>query len=266
MRHLYRKYYQLMRVAWLILLEYRGETFFYLFGSLAAPLVTLAVWMSVAGEGQVGGYAKADFIRYFLAAIFVMRLTVSWDVWELDTQIREGTFSSHLVRPINPIHWRIAESLVYKLFYLVLMIGVWGSLWTVYPVVRLDLSGWQWVVVAASIALAIVIRYLFGYCLGLLAFWTNRSVAIFMLIDGIGYFLRGMMAPLALLPPVVRTVAEVSPFYWMLGYPVDLMTRPWSQLDVGFGFLMQVFWLTAFLLLYARMWRQGLKKYGAVGG
>lgn len=266
MRRLYEKYYQLMRVAWLILLEYRGETFFYLFGSLATPLVTLAVWTSLAGGGQVGGYGKEDFVRYFLAAIFVMRLTVSWDVWELDTMIREGTFSSQLVRPINPIHWRIAESVVYKLFYLVIMVIAWGILWVFYPVVRLNLTGAQWGAAIFAIMFAIAIRYMMGYCVGLMAFWTNRSVAIFNLLDTIGYFLRGMIAPLALLPPVIRIIAEVSPFYWMLGFPVDLVTRPWNELHVTNGFLMQSLWLVLFLLLYALLWRKGLKKYGAVGG
>lgn len=266
MRRLFRKYCQLMRVAWLILIEYRGETFFYMLGSFVAPLVTLAVWLAISGRGQVGGYGAADFVRYFLSAMFVMRLTISWDVWDLDAQIREGAFSSYLVRPFNPIHWRIAENLVYKLFYLGIMVAAWGIAWIFLPVVRLQLSVWQWAAVVFSIALAAAIRYMLGYCIGLLAFWTNRSVAIFTLVDGIGLFLRGMIAPLALLPPFVQTVAQISPFYWMLGFPVDLMTRSWAPPDAVNGLVAQAAWLAAFLLLYAWMWRQGLKKYGAVGG
>ncbi|MFC4766146.1 ABC transporter permease [Effusibacillus consociatus] len=266
MQRLFHKYSQLMRVAWLILVEYRGETFFYMFGSFVTPLVTLAVWLAVSGEGTVGGYGQADFIRYFLAAMFVMRLTISWDVWELDAQIREGTFSSYLVRPFNPIHWRIAENLVYKLFYLVLMVLAWGISWIFLPVIRLELTGLQWGGAIISVVFAAAIRYLFGYCIGLLAFWTNRSVALFTLIDGIGYFLRGLIAPLALLPPFVRTIAEISPFYWMLGFPVDLLTRPWSEIDVVRGFMFQSVWLVLCLLMYAGLWRRGLKKYGAAGG
>ncbi|WP_018130738.1 ABC transporter permease [Effusibacillus pohliae] len=266
MRRLCKKYYHLMRVAWLILLEYRGETFFYMFGSFVTPLVTLAVWLAVAREGQVGGYGTDDLIRYFLAAMFVMRLTISWDVWELDVQIREGTFSSYLVRPFNPIHWRIAENLVYKLFYLAIMAAVWGIAWFFFPAVRLQLTGWQWGAAAAAIMLAAAIRYLFGYCIGLLAFWTNRSVAVFTLLDGIGYFLRGMIAPLALLPPFVRWIAEISPFYWMLGFPVDLLTRPWTQMAALHGFVVQGIWMIALFTLYVVMWRMGLKKYGAAGG
>ncbi|GAX89899.1 ABC transporter permease [Effusibacillus lacus] len=266
MRPFLKKYFRLMRIAWLILVEYRGETFFYMFGSFVTPFVTLAVWLAVTGEGQIGGYGSGDFIRYFLAAMFVMRLTISWDVWELDAQIREGTFSSYLVRPFNPIHWRITENLVYKVFYLALMVVAWGVAWIFFPVVRLDLTWLQVAAVVLAISFAAAIRYMLGYCVGLLAFWTNRSVAIFSLIDGIGYFLRGMIAPLPLLPPFVQSIAEMSPFYWMLGFPADLMTRPWAQLDVRQGFLIQGMWLALFLLLYVWMWRQGLKKYGAVGG
>lgn len=266
MRLLYNKYYQLIRNAWLILIEYRGETFFYMMGSFISPLVTLAVWMAVAGDGKVSGYGQADFIRYFLAVMFIMRLTATWDVWEMDMLIREGTLSSYLVRPFNPIHWRIAEHAAYKLFYLVLMMALWGVACIFYPVVRLDLHGLQWLAVAWSILVAIVIRYMFNYCFGLLAFWTNRSTSIFSMVEGFALFLRGMVAPLALFPPLVRTIAEISPFYWMLGFPVDLMTRPWADMQIARGFLVQAGWLFAVLLLYTWMWKAGLKKYGAVGG
>src|SRR4029453_19405734 len=48
---------------------------------------------------------------YFLATLLVRQLTGSWLVWELNQEIRSGTVSRRLLRPIHPLVGYSAEYL-----------------------------------------------------------------------------------------------------------------------------------------------------------
>ncbi|MCX7572130.1 ABC-2 family transporter protein [Tumebacillus sp. DT12] len=266
MKTLWRVYARSMKVHWAILLEYRGDTLFYMIGSFIYPLVTLAVWLAISAGGEVGGYGQRDFILYFLAVLFVARLNGAWDTWEIETMMREGTLSSYLLRPSAFIHWRIAENLVYKLLYGVLMLAAWMIAWPFTDVVHISLDPGFLAVVIVAILLASVIAYMFQYCLAMLGFWTTRMLAIVNLMEAVGLFLSGRIAPYSFLPDWVQATQSFTPFYWLLGFPVDVITGRVSGPAVWSGLGLQVFWAVLFIALYFVLWHRGLRKYSAVGG
>ena len=71
------RYWALFRSAWMVDLQYRPTIAIWLILGLAQPLVMLAIWWSVAGEGGVAGYGQADFARYFFALMLVDQLTLA---------------------------------------------------------------------------------------------------------------------------------------------------------------------------------------------
>jgi ABC-2 type transport system permease protein len=263
---LWRVYARSMKVHWAILLEYRGDTFFYMVGSFIYPLVTLSVWLAISEQGEVGGYGQRDFILYFLAVLFVNRLTGAWDPWEIEILMREGTLSNYLLRPSALIHWRIAENLVYKLFYGALMLAAWAIAWPLTDVVHIPLDLDFLAVGVVTILLACVIRYMFQYCLALLGFWTTRMLAIVNLTEAIGLFLSGRLAPYSFLPTWVQETQAYTPFYWLLGFPVDVLTGRVTGGALWSGIGLQLLWSALFLALYFVLWHRGLRRYSAVGG
>ncbi|KPD01041.1 hypothetical protein LR69_00822 [Geobacillus sp. BCO2] len=114
-----RKYIALLRMKYIEMLAYRLATFVWMTGAITQPLITMFVWMNIHPE------ESGSFLFYFMAVIFVERMTSAWDVWELDREIREGTFSNLLLRPLHPIHWAIAENIVYKWLFAVILAPVW---------------------------------------------------------------------------------------------------------------------------------------------
>jgi ABC-2 type transport system permease protein len=267
-RNMWNKYAVMMRMEWAVLIAYRSETLIWMLGAFIQPMVSLAVWLSISGNSSVAGYDTHDYIVYFLGVLLVERLTGTWDVWELDASIREGTMSSKLLRPLNPIHWSIAQNVVYKLFYAAILIPGWIILALFFPILRPDSDAYGYVLAVCAVLLAAVIRFLIGYEFGLLAFWTNRATAIYALYEGIHLFLAGLLAPLSMFPAWVGWLAKLLPFYGMVGFPVELLTGKLraDSPDVLPGFLSQVIWLMLVLFIYQWQWKKGLKKYGAVGG
>jgi ABC-2 type transport system permease protein len=265
-RRMFRVYARMMKVHWAILLEYRGDTFFYMVGSFIYPLVTLAVWLTISADGAVGGYEQRDFILYFLVVLFISRLAAYWDPWEMETLMREGTLSNYLLRPSAFFHWRFSENLVYKLFYGALMIAAWALAWPFFEAVRIPLEPVFLLASFSSVVLAVMIRYMMGFCLSLLAFWTTRMLAIVNLVMLTDQFISGRIAPYELLPDWVQQVSGFLPFYWTMGFPVEVITGKVTGEAVLFGLGVQAFWQALFIALYFVMWNRGIRKYSAVGG
>ncbi|MGZ4133559.1 MAG: ABC transporter permease [Tumebacillaceae bacterium] len=266
MKKLFRVYTRMMKVHWAILLEYKRDTFFYMFGSFIYPLVTLAVWLAISAKGGIGGYGARDFVLYFLMVVFVQRLTSYWDPWEIETAIREGTLANYLLKPSAYIHWRLAENLVYKLFYGVLILVAWAIAWPFTDLVHIPLTPMFLTEVFVVVLLACTVRYMFGFSLSLTGFWTTRMMALVNLAEALGLFLSGRIAPFSLLPKWVQASQDFTPFYWLLGFPVDVLTQKVTGAAVWSGIGMQVLWSALFIGAYFVLWNRGVKKFSAVGG
>jgi ABC-2 type transport system permease protein len=262
-----KRYAALIRNAWLVDLQYRASIVLWLLWGVTEPAIALGIWWAIAGDGSVAGYARADFARYFFAVMLINQLTIAWDSWYLDRWIRDGDLNYRLARPLHPAHEAVAENIAYKARTASVIVVVWLVVAAAWPAVRLPLDPARWAITVVAVLLAAAMRFFISFTTGLLAFWTTRATAIMELHAGVSLFLAGRIAPLALLPPAVASVAGVLWFRGMLSFPVDLLTGAVQGGDaVVRGFAEQVVWLGFWILAYRIAWSRGIRKYGAVGG
>src|SRR3989454_1037754 len=262
-----RRYGALIRNAWLVDLQYRASIVLWIIWGVTEPTIALGIWWSIAGDGQVGGYARADFARYFFALMLVNQLTIAWDSWYLDRWIREGDLNYRLARPLHPAHEAVAENIAYKARSGGMILVVWLVAALVWPAVRLPLAPGRWTLTALAVLLAAAMRFFISFATGLLAFWTTRATAIMGLHGGVALFLSGRIAPLTLLPPAVAGVAAPLWFPYMLAFPVNLLTGSvHGTAALLHGFAGQIVWLALWVGAYRLAWTRGLRRYGAVGG
>ena len=262
-----RAYAALIRNAWLVDLQYRASIALWMLWGVTEPAIALGIWWAIAGGGSVGGYARADFARYFFAIMLVNQLTIAWDSWYLDRWIREGDLNFRLARPLNPIHEAIADNVAYKARSGVVILAVWLLAAAVWPAVRMPFDPGRWALAILAVLLAAVMRFFISFATGLLAFWTTRATAIMELHAGISLFLAGRVAPLALLPPAVASAAGMLWFRYMLAFPVDILTGAvHSREALQRGFAAQIVWVALWFAAYRLAWSRGIRRYGAVGG
>lgn len=262
-----RRYAALIRNAWLVDLQYRAAIALWVLWGITESAVALGIWWGIAGNGEVSGFDRADFARYFFGIMLVNALTIAWDSWYLDRWIREGDLNFRLARPLAPIHEAIGDNLAYKLRTGTILLAIWLVVAAFWPAVRMPWEPARWAFTALAVALAGAMRFFISFTTGLLAFWTTRATAIMELHAGISLFLAGRIAPLALLPPVVAGIAGALWFRSMLSFPVEILTgsvQGAAELLRGFG--AQVAWLMVWGLACLVAWRRGIIRYGAVGG
>jgi ABC-2 type transport system permease protein len=243
--------------------EYRAVVFIWIMaGSL--PLIMMFVWTSAAGDGAVAGHSAADFSRYFMLAFLTGQLTQVWVIWALDEEIRLGRMSMQLIRPFDPyltqaVHNWTAIGMRFPIVLAITAIGL-GLTGTLG-----DLAFTRLPLFLLAIVGAWLIAFNLNYAMGLLTFWTDRAIALESWYYLAGSVLSGGLFPLDLLPPTVQRLVSFTPFPYIIGFPIEIMTGKLTLPDILTDLALQLLWAALFIGAHRLLWRAGLRRYGAVG-
>src|SRR5688572_23188472 len=197
--------------------------------SMTLPLIMLAGWLSIAEGGPVGRFGREEFIAYYIGALLARNLTGVWIIWEQDRDIRQGRLSFKLLKPMNPIIHYVALALGSKPIRVGMLIPVVIALPFLFPGVRFVTDPLQFMLFVLAIVGAWAIVFLIQYTTGLLGFWITQSLSVHDAWFAVFSLLSGYLIPLELFPPFMQDVLYVTPFRYLLSFPVEIFTRQLSN-------------------------------------
>ncbi len=255
----------LIKSTWMSWMQDKAFFFLLAFGCMIPPLVSLFVWYTAAEGKVVGGLTQGEFVAYYLLLILINQLTYSQTNWTVGDGIRDGRISVILLRPMSPLFNTIAAEVAGKVVFMTFVIPVSFVLALIlHPELHPTLI--ESLLFFPSLVLAWLLRFFWGYWLALLAFWLTRATALLAVQDSLIFLLAGQVAPVALLPGPLHMLAQLLPFRYMLGFPIEVLTGHLSTSELLIGFVYQLGWLVTAITLFLILWRQGVRRYSAVGG
>lgn len=255
----------LIRSSWASWMQYRSFFFVLAFGWMVPPLVSLFVWSAAAGEQGIDGLGRGQFVAYYLVLILVNQFTYAQTNWTVGDVIRMGSINSWLLRPLPPVFNILASEVAGKVVFMAFTLPV-AALLALVLRPELEAGAAQVALFFLALLTAWALRFLWGLWLALLAFWASRSDALLAVQDSLIFLLSGVVAPVALLPGAMQTAAQILPFRYMVGFPVEVLLGRVSGADLWVGFTVQAAWIAVSLGLCLGVWRSGLRRYAAVGG
>jgi ABC-2 type transport system permease protein len=266
MRGLISLYIQQFKATSAMMFQYRASLLIWMMGQVLEPLVFLIVWsiVSNSGGGSIGDYTARGFAGYYVVYMVVNQFTYTWLMFEFEYRIREGLFSFALLKPVHPIHSDIADNISSKLVTLPAMILIASVLGIVFQA-SLSPQPWAILLFIPVLLMAFMVRFLLEWTLAMAAFWTTRVSAINQTYFILMLFLSGQIAPLSLLPGPVQVAAEILPFRWTIGFPVELLLGRLTLADALIGMGVQAVWIVVGVILLRFIWKAGVKNYSAVG-
>ena len=260
-----RAYPTLLRVGLSEVVAYRAEFLVWIL-TTNMPLVMLAIWHAVAADGPVGRFDQKQFTAYYLAVLAVRLLTSTWVVWQMSMDIRDGSLSAKLLRPLHPLVAYSAEHLAAVPMrvmvispILALLVFAAGDRLAVHDPVMVA-------VLVASLLGAWLLIFFTMVLLGSLAFFVESALGLFELWLAVHSILSGYLLPLESLPLWFQGIARVLPPRFMLGFPVETLigletrSRALAELAAQWGYV--VLFFGASMLV----WRAGVKRFAAYGG
>ncbi len=264
MLNIYRRFWQ---VNWAEQWQYRANLLMYLLYWLVSPVVYLAVWVSIANsQGSVQGLTANDFITYYLTLLVVDMLTSEITIHILADKIQDGTLASDLLRPVHPI---LTSSLVYniafKVLQLIAFIPVWITLFLLFHPDYSRVSLASLLLSLPGILIGFWLNFLFGAIITCLAFWTTRVYSVSQFFYLVTMLLSGQFVPLQLMPHSVQVVAQYLPFQMFRYVPVQIILNRMPMSTLLFDYALSLVWLVVLQILFGWVWREGIKRFSAVG-
>lgn len=246
-------------------LAYRASGLIWILTDVTTAVTMPLVWAHASSNGAIGGFKTSDFVLYYLCMLMLGSFITSHIMWDLAMEIKEGQFSTALLRPISfyqltylrNISWRIIRCSLFGPFFILLLVlyrGLLGEA-TLY-------FGWEfW----AALILGHLVSFTFVMAMAMLALYTQEVYSIFELYYIPMLFLSGQLFPVSLLPTWAATLAKFFPFYFTTGAPTEILIGRVSGSAAVQTIGIQVVWIVIAYFASKVLWRNGLKHYTAVG-
>ena len=266
LRYYLNLYPAFLRIAVLAQIQYRASGVIWMIGSIIEPVIFLVVWSRVARArgGEVGGYAENEFAAYYIVLMLVNHVTFTWIMHVFQSRIQFGQLSFQLMRPVHPIHEDLSDNVAYKIVQLTVMLPAVIILILIFQP-KFNFEMWSLLLAVPAIILALAVRFTLEWTLALVAFWTTRVNAINQSYFAIIMFFSGRVAPMALLPVTIQSIASALPFYYMIAFPGGLLLGKLTPAQALTNIVIQLGWLAFALMLLVSLWKVAVKQYSAVG-
>jgi len=258
---------RLWQVNWAEQWQYRANLLMYLLYWLVSPIIYLAVWTSIANtKGDVNGFTANDFITYYMVLLICDQVTSNTIIFTTGYKIQDGTLSGELIRPIHPILTNaLVNNIAFKALTILGLVPIWVILFFAF---KPDFSGVTLNGILISIPAMILgffINYLISAAVTSLAFWTTRSHSVHEFYYALILLFSGQFVPLSLMPKIIQEIAQYLPFQLLMYFPIQSILGKLSAGQIVQGYVMGGVWLVLSMMLFNWVWRNGVKRFSAVG-
>lgn len=264
-----KKYLAFFGIYWQSVMSYRFDTTVYALTELMIPFLGLFIWLSARSGNSSLAFNDSEIIFYFLAVAWCSNITNAWSARFITDEIKTGTISSYLVKPMTPLENAAINNLAEKAFKgvfisLAVTLG-WYLLSLSYP---LTLSITYHLIPFAFLALvcAMIMIILLDVCIGLAGFWLSETDFLINLYFMLDTLLTGRFIPITFLPPYLQMIGLYLPFRYVVSFPIEIVMGKLSTLEIIKGFILLTTWTVVFWLLQKILYKKGTKYYQSFGG
>lgn len=246
-------------------LAYKASGAIWVLTDVSTAITMPLLWLAASPSGSIASFGRSDIVLYYLCLLMLQGFIVCHFMWDISFEIKEGVFSSHIIRPVPYLQfilvrnfaWRCVRSTIFLPWFLLILYFYAPALGQ--PTLNLSWPFW------VSVLLGHLVSVTFVTALAMIALFTQEAQSIFELYYVPMLFLSGNLFPLALFPDWVRNVAVVFPFYYTTGAPTEILIGRTTGQQVYVVLAIQLLWLALSYGLFKFLWARGTRQYTGTG-
>lgn len=261
------KYLRIFLLNFQYVFAHPSKIFVWFLVVIIAPLANMIFWIAAISTNRNIGFTTSFITSYYLLQIFFSTLLM-WhrenDVGRED--IQGGYLSQYLLKPFSYFWINFFKEFPYRIiegFFGFAVLIIFFTFFERFIKITQDP-----IIFIGSIILAILgsaISFIFKMNLGLTAFWTTDTHGTFGYVDILIIIFAGYIMPISLFPYWLQQIAYILPFSYMIYFPVIAFQGGLSSSEIMRVIATQSVWLVALTICYKIMWKQGLRKFTALG-
>ena len=246
-------------------LAYRASGIIWVMTDVTTAITMPLVWATAAKGATIAGYGTSDFVLYYLCMLLIQCFVQSHVMWDIAMEIKEGQFTTALLRPVDWYLLTFIRNLAWRVFRPVLFLPFFFLFLFLYR----GMLGDAHVVLSPAFFLSVVLGHLVSFslvtALAMVALFTQEAMSIFELYYLPMLLLSGNVFPIAVLPAWAQKVAHALPFYATIGAPTEILVGRTAASAVPGVLATQAVWIVVSYLGYRFLWARGLKRYAGAG-
>ena len=249
---------------------YRAEFWLGFVGNaLSQFAVAYLLWAAVfagAGIHEMNGLTLRDLALYYLLIPLVERVVMGAEMSHISGEIYDGTLTRFLLYPVSFFRFKYVSSMAQSLVFagqMAVAAAAFLFFLGIPPAFHVTAPGLC--LCAVSAALGTVLYFALAACLEMVAFWADNVWSIMILNRLVLHFLGGGLLPLVFFPQAIQSVLKLTPFPYLVSFPLRFLMGSMTPGDVALGFAVILFWIAALSALALWIWRKGSRQYSGVG-
>lgn len=267
-----KRYVPFMKAGIQNLVVYRLNFMGFVIGGLIYCFVMFYLWRAVFdsnGGGMFLGFSMTDMVVYLFLSNTTSQLIYSGVSEQVGEEIRDGSISMRLLKPVNTdLSYMFAElgEILMKLVVLVIPIVLGIEIYRFFVTGTVMFNTVNFLLYLFSTVLAYTISFRVNLCFGFIAFYVKNLWGIGILKNSVIGFLSGSLIPLAFMPDGLRVCLEYLPFASMNYTPVMIYMGKYGAYELLFRIGIQIVWAILLYGLSKLIWLGAIKKLCVQGG
>lgn len=263
------KYLAVFTLSWQEEFTYRLNFILWRFRNVLRFLMLYFLWYGIfLSNKNAFGYSQTEMFTYVFLTLFVTTIVGSAPSGEkIGGEIARGDLSNYLLKPIDYLKYWFVRDLSSKFLNLSFAFFELSILWLVLkPEIKLPSNPSNLFFFFSSLILAIFIFYFLNVITKFTAFWRPEDTwgATFLMMVS-SETLAGGIFPLDILPAVIQSILQLTPFPYLIYFPNVIFLEKLSGVE-SFRIILQSFiWTILLFLLTKHLWKKGLKNYSSEG-
>lgn len=263
-----KKYWIAYQIALQETLQRRSTLIMDRLGGFAVIVSLYAFWTALIGvKPTFLGYTRGEMLTYVLALNILRSFVFTGRGWQLVGEISSGRISSYIIRPLHYYGYALSLDMAQKTVHVaasavevaLLAVLTGGELF-------LPRAPETWLMFGVAVILSSLLFFFFEFMVSCLAFWTSESGGPLFCFELFLQFAAGAFFPLDVLPLALRRLLEMTPFPYMVYFPVRVFLEKVSPAEALRLLGMETLWLAAVFTAAMMTWKNGLRTYEAEGG
>lgn len=217
-----KKYFETAKIMFKTQMAYRFDIIANIIFTVSKILLAYVLWGAIFGKQSViSGFTFNSMLSYYIISSFLSQLDQSSNTgWQIAREIRNGSFSKYMIRPIGIFRYFTVQTFGVATFLLsfnLIAAMIWVFIFRINFVISSDFL----IIFAAFLLtlLGLLFMIQINYFIGILAF-KFLDTGIFMMIkNNIVQFVTGSLIPLTLLPSEIIRFMTFFPFYYISYLP-----------------------------------------------
>jgi ABC-2 type transport system permease protein len=231
-------------------------------------LPMMLFWTIAARSGNVefewSYQALNTYYIFLIIAISMLTSHIEEDIGDFD--IKGGDLSKYLIKPY-PYHWlKFFEETPYRVLQGSYGIILFFVLFFFFgDFIALNLQSVSVLLGISAAVLAYLISFNLSLVIGYSSFWLTENRLISELFFIVKIIFAGQIVPLIMLPGILKTIAYFLPFASMIYFPIVIFLGHVNLQESLRLIAIQLAWLLILMIISKLMWKNGIKKFSAVG-